>query len=155
MSRQNTAVIVYAIPTAVMRAIGKLRNSGCEIEFSVVAKEDRESNPTASINNDLWHRLWSLLPNWASFAVPEIGPLLITGPMSGLMASVLNNKSMFGNLNPLEACLHSIGISKERIPYYEAAVQANGILLLIHGPAEEVRKASEALASSWKIQPSN
>jgi hypothetical protein len=155
MSGQNTIVVIYAIPTAVMRAIGKLQDSGCDIEFSVVAKEDREATRSATTSKDYWCRLRSLLPDWARFAIPEIGPLLIAGPMSGLMVSVLNNESMFNGLKPLEACFHSLGLPRERILACEAAVQAGGILLLIHGPEEDVREAGELLASTWNIPPAH
>jgi hypothetical protein len=149
MSGQNTTVVVYAIPTAVMRAVEKLRNSRCEIQFSVVAKEGRNSSRDQNINNDFWDRLWSRLPDRAGFSIPEIGPLLIAGPMSRLMVSVLNNASMFDGLNALEACLHSIGIPGEKIPAFQAAVQAGGILLLVHGAAQEVARAREILAKGW------
>ena len=152
MSGQNTIVDVYAIPTAVMRAIGRLQNSGCKVEFSVVAKEDDQATRGQNIGNGYWHRLCSILPGWASYTIPGIGPVLIAGPMSALMASVLNNESMFNGLKPLEACFHSIGIANERIAACEAAVHAGGILLLIHGLAEEVKRAGEALSSTWSLK---
>ena len=155
MSEQNTIIVIYAIPTAVLRAIGQLQHSGCKVEFSVVAKEDGQVTRSANICNDYWYRLRSLLPGWASYAIPEIGPVLIAGPMSALMVSVLNNESMFDGLKPLEACFHSIGIAKERIAACEAAVHAGGILLLIHGLAEEVKKASDALSNTWSIKPAH
>jgi hypothetical protein len=57
------------------------------------------------------------------------------------MATVLDNAAMFSGLGPLGACLHCMGIESEAIPAYEASVRAGGILLLVHGPAEEVVKA--------------
>jgi hypothetical protein len=148
MSGQNTAVLVYAIPTAVTRAIGRLQDSECEIRFSVVAREQREESLDESIRDDFWYRLWSPLPDRAVFSIPETGPLLIAGPMSGLMVSVLNNVSMFNGLNALEACLHSIGVPGEKIRAYEAAVQAGGILLLVHGTAQEVERARGILVNA-------
>ena len=148
MSGQNTAVVTYVIPSGVMRGIEKLRNSECKIELSVVAKEDSETNRGDNVINDSWSRLWWCLPDWARFEIPEIGPLVIAGPMSRLMVSVLHNVSIFDGLNALEACLHSIGVPGERIPACEAAVQAGAILLLVHGTEQEVRKAREVLADA-------
>lgn len=148
MSGQNTAFVVYAIPTAAMRAIERLRNSECEVEFSVVAQEERETKQNKELIYDSWYQLWSLLPDWSRFGIPQMGPVLMTGPMSRLMVNVLNNASMFDGLNALEACLHSIGVPGDKILACEAAVQAGGILVLIHGTSQEVARAREIVANA-------
>ncbi len=145
MSGQNTVALCYAVPAAVMRTLKTLANSGCAIEFSLVAKEDQEAGENANPLDDALHRLWSSLSTRARFTVAEVGTVLIAGPMSGLMVKVFNNVSMFDGLNPLEACLHSIGVSTDTIPLCMANVQAGGILLLLHGPAKDVANASDIL----------
>ncbi len=141
MVGQNTIIAVYATPVAVKRALNELWKSGCEVSVSVFAKDEESANPRESRRDEFWDPLWSCLAGWASFAIPKIGHVLISGLMSDWMVTVLDNAAMFNGLDPLGACLHCMGIASDDIPTYEAAVRAGGILLLAHGPAEEVVKA--------------
>ena len=141
MAGQNTIIAVYATPVAVKRALCELWKSGCEVSVSVFARDEEATIPFESRRNDFWDPLWSSLPGWASFSIPDIGHVLICGLMSDWMVTVLDNAAMFSGLDPLGACLHCMGTASEAIPTYEAAVRAGGILLLAHGPSEEVAKA--------------
>jgi hypothetical protein len=70
---QNTIIAVYATPVAVKRALSELWKSGCEVSVSVFARYEEATNPSESRRDDFWDPLWSCLPGWASFAIPDIG----------------------------------------------------------------------------------
>ncbi len=149
MFGQNTTVLVYAIPTGATHAIRMLQSSRCKVGLSVIARKQNDKTGDEGGREDFWNRLWAALPDGTCFAVPEIGPIFIAGTMVGLMVSVLNNVTMFDGLNALEACLHSIGVLREKIAVYEAAVEASGILLLVHGTVQEIARARKILGDAW------
>lgn len=151
MAGENTIIAVYATPVAVTRTLNDLWKSGCEVSLSVFTRDEEATNPRENRRDDFWAPLRECLSGWASFDIPDIGHVLISGLMSAWMEAVLNNAAMFSGLDPLGACLHCMGIASEAIPTYEAAVRAGGILLLAHGSSEEVVKAREILSigSAW------
>ena len=143
---QNTIIALYAIPDAVMRALSELWKSGCEVTFSVFARDGEEINPRKDFQDDSWAPLLLCLPGWSSFVIPSIGHVLISGQMSIWLGAILEKRPMFGGVNPLRACFNRVGIAGKAIPTYEAAVRAGGILLVAHGPLEEVVKARDILS---------
>ena len=51
-------------------------------------------------------------------------------------------------MSALGAALYSIGIPKDSVIQYEAALKADGFLVLAHGSAEEVSRAKTILATT-------
>jgi hypothetical protein len=52
---------------------------------------------------------------------------------------------LVGGLSALGAALYSIGIPRDSVIEYEAAVKADGFLVLAHGTAEEMARAKSIL----------
>jgi hypothetical protein len=52
---------------------------------------------------------------------------------------------VFGSLSALGAALYGLGISKDAVMRYEAAVRMEKLLLIAHGAGDEVGKAREIL----------
>ncbi len=57
-----------------------------------------------------------------------------------------------GALGALGAGLYSIGIPKDSIVKYEAALKTDQFLLIVHGTATEVTKAKDILESTHPSQ---
>jgi len=92
----------------------------------------------------LWEGLWGLLFCAAYFWVPGVGPLIIAGPLSSIVAA-LGNTDLLGGLGVLGAGLYSIGIPEDRILKYETAITADKYLLVAYGSVTEMARAKEIL----------
>jgi hypothetical protein len=77
----------------------------------------------------------------AFFAIPGIGPILVAGPLVAWIIGGLEGAVVVGGLSALGAGLYSIGIPKDSVVKYEAALKSDKFLLLAHGTADEVAKA--------------
>jgi Heat induced stress protein YflT len=137
----------------------RLRLAGFDLSsLSVVAADRNQHKPVvayysadgpARVRNEhsaLWNRITEALPGWAVFVVPEIGLVLTAGPLGGWIVAALESAVVVGNLSPLGAALYGLGIPKETVQRYEAAVTAGRVLLIAHGAAEEVGIAREILS---------
>jgi len=67
--------------------------------------------------------------------------MLVSGPLAMWIVAALDNAAIFSNLSVFGATLYSIGIPKERVQYYEAALKDGHYLLIAHGPAREILRA--------------
>src|ERR1700689_198505 len=92
-----------------------------------------------------WGGLWGLLFGAAFFWVPGVGPLLIGGPLVAWIVGALEGAVVVGGLSAVGAGLYSIGIPKDSVLRYEAALKADKFLVLAHGTAEDVAKARSIL----------
>ena len=97
--------------------------------------------------DDVWNDLFSILPGWALYVIPEIGPVLVVGPLAGWIAGALPNAPIFGELSAIGMGLHSLGISRDSIRCSEGALKEGRYLLLLNGPAEDVRRAKEIIGA--------
>jgi hypothetical protein len=59
----------------------------------------------------------------------------------------IENAVILGGLSALGAALFSIGIPKNSVLQYEAAVKADGFLVMAHGTAQDVARAKAILGS--------
>ena len=53
----------------------------------------------------------------------------------------VESAAVVGGLSALGAALYSSGIPKDSIIAYESAIKADGFLVTVHGPAEELDRA--------------
>jgi hypothetical protein len=53
-----------------------------------------------------------------------------------------------GGLSALGAALCSTGIPKDSVLAYETALKADGFLVAVHGPAEEIARAKTILGTT-------
>ena len=74
----------------------------------------------------------------AFFAIPGIGPVLVAGPLVAWIIGALEGAVVVGGLSALGAGLYSIGIPKDSVVKYEAALKSDKFILLAHGTAAEV-----------------
>jgi hypothetical protein len=63
-----------------------------------------------------------------------------------MVVSGLETAVLVGGLSALGAALYSIGIPKNSVIAYEAAVKADDFLVMAHGPAEEMARAKTILS---------
>jgi hypothetical protein len=74
-----------------------------------------------------------------------LGPLVVAGPLASWIVGALEGVAVAGGLSALGAGLYSIGIPKDSILSYEAAIKSDKFLVVAHGTPDEVHKAKEIL----------
>ncbi len=93
-----------------------------------------------------WGGLWGVLLGAAMFWIPGLGPVVMAGPLVVSLVDVLEGSVVVAGVSALGAALYSIGIPKESIIRYEAALKSDHYLIVVHGNLKEVERAHEVLA---------
>jgi hypothetical protein len=92
-----------------------------------------------------WGGIWGMLFGAAFCAIPGIGPILVAGPLVAWIIGALEGAVVVGGLSAVGAGLYSIGIPKDSVLTYEAALKSDRFLVLAHGTAAEVAKARDIM----------
>lgn len=82
-----------------------------------------------------------MLVGSAFFAIPGIGPVLVAGPLVGWIVGALEGAVVVGGFSAIGAGLYGLGIPKDSVLEYEAALKTDKFLLMVHGTTVEVEKA--------------
>jgi uncharacterized membrane protein len=158
MSNTNSVVAVFGSHAQAEDAVRELQKDGFDMKkLSIVGKDYHTDEHvvgyyTAGDRMMYWGKLgafwggfWGLLFGSAFFWVPGIGQLLVAGPLVMWIVGALEEAALFAGLSALGAGLYSIGIPKNSILQYETQVKNDKLLLVAHGTAEEVKRASDLL----------
>lgn len=87
----------------------------------------------------------------AFFAIPGIGPVLVAGPLVAWIVGALEGAVVVGGFGAIGAGLYGMGIPKDSIVQYEAAIKTDKFLLMVHGSAAEVEKARDIIESTRPV----
>jgi hypothetical protein len=164
MSKTNSVVAIYGTHTQAEEAVKELQKSGCDMKkLSIVGKDYHTDESVVGYYNAgdrmkywgkqgaFWGGLWGMLFGAAFFAIPGLGPILVAGPLVAWIVGGLEGAVVLGGLSALGAGLYSIGIPKDSIVQYEAALKADKFLVLAHGTADEVTKARGILQTTHPL----
>jgi hypothetical protein len=88
----------------------------------------------------------------AFFMIPGLGPILAAGPVVAWIVAALEGAAVVGGVSALGAGLYSMGIPKDSIVKYEAALKTDQFLLIVHGTASEVAKAKDIIETTHPAQ---
>ncbi|MFB9241679.1 DUF1269 domain-containing protein [Massilia antarctica] len=94
----------------------------------------------------LWGGIGGLLLAPAVFFIPGIGLLALAGPIVTALIGALEGAVLVGGFSALGAALSSSDIGNDKVIEYETALKADKYLLMVHGSAQDVAKASALLA---------
>ncbi len=156
---ENSAVVgIYNSHTEAEASIKELERSGFDMKkLSIVGKDYHTEEHVVGYYNAgdrmkvwgklgaFWGGFWGLLFGSALFIVPGIGPLVVFGPLVGWIVGALEGAVVVGGLSALGAGLYSIGIPKDSIMQYEAALKSDKFLVIAHGATDEVSRAKNIL----------
>jgi hypothetical protein len=155
---ENATVAILDSHRQVEESVQRLRQSGFDLsKLSVVALDRHpEQQVVAHYGVDgqvkywgefgpFWTEMWASLSGWACIVLPDAGPILVAGPLAGWIVAAVESQVVFGSLSALGAALYGLGISKDAVMRYEAAVRMEKLLLIAHGAGDEVGKAREIL----------
>ncbi|MDA4133441.1 MAG: permease, partial [Thaumarchaeota archaeon] len=92
-----------------------------------------------------WGGFWGLLMGGGFFFIPGIGPLAVAGPVVSWLVGALEGAAVVGGLSALGAALFGMGIPKDSVLKYETALKSDKFLVVVHGTAENAKRAKEIL----------
>ena len=99
-----------------------------------------------------WGAIWSLLFGPAVLFLPGFGLIAMAGPLVIVLVGALEGAAVVGGASALAAALTQIGLPKEQVIKYEAAVKADNYVLMVHGSAEDAAKVRTVLAGSKALE---
>jgi len=146
-------------------AVHKLMDGGFDMKnFSVVGKGYHTEEKIVGFYNiadrmklwgkygAFWGGLWGLLFGGVFLALPVVGPVVVLGHLGVVIVSLIEGAVegavVVGSLTAIGAALFNYGVPKDSVIKYEAAVKANGFLVVAHGPADEMARARAILQAS-------
>jgi len=161
MSNPNSAFFVFDTHAAAETAIRSLGQSGFDMKkLSLVGKGyHSEEKPMGfytagdrikvwGSNGAFWGGIWGLLFAPAVFVLPGLGIVGMAGPFVATLVSALEGAVVVGGLSALGAALTQIGMPKDEVIKYEAALKVDKYLLVVHGTVQDQDKARSVLAQA-------
>jgi hypothetical protein len=158
MSTPNTSFIVFDSHAAAEDAIRTLGKSGFDMtKLSLVGKGyHSEEKPIGFYTvgdrikswggtGAFWGGIWSLLLAPAVFVLPGLGVIGMAGPFVATLVGALEGAVVVGGLSALGAALTQIGVPKDQVIKYEAALKVDKYLLVVHGSADDQEKVRTVL----------
>jgi len=150
------AIAIYATHETADGALRQLQDSGLDMQVvSVIGKGyHTEENPVGYYTvgpqmkvwggkgttwSALWGGVWGLLYSAGFFLVPGVGPILVAGPLVGLVAGAVGAVEEEG-LSALGSALLGAGVPRNALHQYEGAIKADHILVIVHGEKEELQR---------------
>lgn len=91
--------------------------------------------------------MWALFFGGLFITTPLIGPVIALGYLAATAIAAIEGAVVIGGLSALGAALYSIGIPKDSVVRYEAAI-ADGFIVVVHGTSEEAARAKAILATA-------
>jgi uncharacterized membrane protein len=159
VTEDDVVVAVYAHHENAEEAVRELQRAAFDIKkLSIVGKDYHTEEHVVGYYNagdrmkywgtlgGFWGGIWGLLFGAAFFAVPGIGAVLAAGPLVGWIVSALEGALVVGGVSAIGAGLYSIGIPKDSILRYDAALEASKFLLIAHDTADEIARAREIIS---------
>ena len=92
-----------------------------------------------------WGGLWGWFFGGLFMTIPIIGHVVVLGYLATMAIAGLESAVMVGGLSALGAALYSIGIPKDSVIQYEAALKSDSILVMAHGEGEQMARAKVIL----------
>jgi uncharacterized membrane protein len=156
MSGTNAVVAIYDSHTQAEEAVKEIQKSGFDMKkLSIVGRDYYNTGDRMKHWGKLgafWGGLWGMLFGAAFFAIPGLGPILVAGPLVAWIVGALEGAVVVGGLSALGAGLYSIGIPKDSVVKYEAALKSDKFLVLAHGTADEVAKVKDILQMTRPVE---
>jgi hypothetical protein len=165
MSETNSVVAIYETHSQAEEAVKELQRSGFDMKkMSIIGKDYHTEEHVVGYYNTgdrmkywgklgaFWGGIWGLFFGAAFFAIPGIGPVLVAGPLVAWIIGALEGAVIVGGLSALGAGLFSIGIPKDSVVKYEAALKSDKFLLLAHGTADEVARARNIMQTTHPVE---
>jgi len=162
MQTNDHLIAVYNTHKEVANAIKLLTNDKIvEREDISVLGKGAEGEPKDSLQIDkenadiiqwgkegiIWGGIWGFLSGAFFMWVPGFGPLLAAGPIISSLAGAVGGAAAVGSISAIVGWFVDIGVEVNDARHYADLIDEGKLLVLVHGNAETVEKAKEALTT--------
>jgi hypothetical protein len=160
MDNTDTVIAVFADHPAAETAIKQLTAAGFEMKnLSLVGKGYHSDEKVVGFYNTgdrikfwgirgaFWGGFWGLFLGGMFMTVPVVGQVVVLGYIAAIVIAGIENAVLVGGISALAAALYSIGVPKDSVIQYEAALKTDGFLVMAHGPAAEIARAKTILGT--------
>lgn len=161
MNKTDLAVAVYDTHTQAESAVKALQLAGFDMKkLSIIGRDYQTEEHVVGFFNAgdrakffgklgaFWGGLMGMLFGSALLFVPVLGHVIILGPLAAIIFGGLQGAVLVGGASALVGGLMSIGIPKDSVLRYETALKSDKFLLIVHGDAQDIKRAHELLATS-------
>lgn len=161
MTRTDIAVAVYDSHTRAEDAVRNLAKAGFDMKrISIVGKDYHVEEQVVGYFNvgnrawffgklgAFWGGLAGMLFGAAFMFVPVVGHVIVLGPLASVIAGGLQGAVLGGGLSALIGALTALGIPKDSVLRYETALKADKFLVIVHGGADDIRRARDVLTAA-------
>ncbi len=161
METADTVIGVFADHNAAETAVKKLTAAGFEMKnLSVVGKGYHTDEKVVGFYNvgdrvkfwgkrgAFWGGLWGWFFGGLFMTIPVVGHVIVLGYLAAMAVSAVESAIVVGGLSALGAALYSIGIPKDSVIQYEAALKADDFLVMARGTAVEMARAKAILGTA-------
>jgi hypothetical protein len=160
MENGDATIGIFADHTAAEAAVKKLAQAGFDMKtLSVVGQGFHTEEKVVGFYNTgdrikfwgtrgaFWGGFWGLFFSGAVIATPVFDPVIVLGYLAAAVMSAVEG-IVVGGLSALGAALFSIGIPKDSVINYEAAVKADNFLVMAHGATADMARAKAILGTA-------
>jgi len=160
-SKANIAVAVYEHHTQAEAAVKALQRSGFDMKkISIIGRDYHSEEHVIGFLNAgdrakifgklgaFWGGLMGILFGSALMFVPVVGHVIVLGPLAAALFGGIQGAVMVGGISALAGALMAVGIPKDSVLRYETALKADKFMLVVHGDAQEIKRAHELLKTS-------
>ena len=158
MTKNNAVVAVFIDHQTAEAAVRKLAEGGLDIQnFSIVGKGYHSEEKVVGFynagdrimfwgkNGAMWGGLWGLFFGGILMTVPVVGSVVVLGHLAAMVFAAVEGAVVVGGLSALGAAIFSLGIPEDSVITYEAALKADGFLIVAHGSVENMTRAKTIL----------
>ncbi len=165
MTDKDATIGIFADHQAAENAINKLVAHGFDMkDLSIVGKGFHTEEKVVGFYNigdrmafwgnrgAFWGGLWGLFLGGVVLTLPVVGQVVILGTLAATLVAGVEGAILGGGVSALGAALYSIGVPRDTILEYEAALKSDGFLVMVHGSVAEMKRAKEVLATLSAVQ---
>ena len=156
-----SVVAIFATHDVAERAVTALGRAGIDLRrISIVGKDYRTVEQPVGFYNvgdrtrvwgsrgAFWGALLGLLVSPALFLIPVLGHVIVLGPLTSAIVGMLEGAAVTGGLSALAGAFVSIGIPRDSVIRYEAAIKADKFVLVVHDTGTDALLAEQVLCDA-------
>ncbi len=160
MQNNDSVIAVFDDHQAAEAAIKKIISAGFEMkDLSIVGKGYHVDEKVVGFYNlrdrvrfwgsrgAFWGGLWGLFFGGLFLTIPVVGHVIVLGYLASVVVSAVEGAAVVGGMSAVGAALFGVGIPKDSVLRYEAALKSDGFLVMVHGSTEDTDRAKDILGT--------
>ena len=156
----DAVIAVFAHHSAADVAVRRLVAAGCDkAKLSVVGRGCHTADAAVAIaskgevvrfwgpRGEFWGGLWGIFFGGLFLTFPGMGIVIVLGYLAATTMLAVEDETVADGFG-IRGLLAGLGVTPDAAVRYEAAVEADGFLVVAHGSPEEVAHAVKVLAAA-------